>query len=185
MKKNGLIIFVLVFLTVVSLSFSLITVHIVGESMIPSIPNDAHVLGIKTTRVKRFDVVSFVPPDDPDEHYIKRIIGMPGDIIEFKSGVLYLSGQAIDESYLSTAAGKIHTEDFNVYEDLGQLTVPEGHVFVLGDNRPASNDSRYFGFVEKSAIECRATLIFWPPSAMSLVHSEYKLIDDDALVALE
>lgn len=179
MKRRKLFIFLFFLICGVVLSFSHIGVHIVGDSMEPTIANGSRVVAVKANRVQRFDVISFAAPDNPDENYIKRIVGMPGDVIEFKHGVLFLSGQAIDEKYLATADGKMHTADFSLYESIGQLTVPADTVFVLGDNRNDSNDSRYFGFVEKSAIESRATFIYWPPSEMRFINSNYTLIDDE------
>lgn len=116
-------------------------IHVTGSSMEPTIPDNAYVFSLKNKEINRFDVITFQAPDEAQSKYIKRVIGLPGEIIEFLDGILYISGQAVDEEYLTTEKGKIYTEDFQMYEGCGQIIVPPNHYFVLGDNRPISNDS--------------------------------------------
>ncbi|MGX7199328.1 signal peptidase I [Enterococcus nangangensis] len=149
------------------------SIHVTGRSMEPTIPHDTYVLAVKGQRARRFDVVTFIAPDEAEEtKYIKRVIGLPGETIEFKDSTLYILGQAVTEEYLRTPSGKIYTPDFDLYEELGQITVPASYLFVLGDNRPVSNDSRQFGFIKKEAVECHATLIYWPPQHMGIIQSQ-------------
>ena len=107
---------------------------------------------------ERGDVVIFRDPsDDADkkEFLVKRIIGVPGDTIEIRSGQLYRNGELVVEPYTDT---KIEDSDF------GPLKVEEGRFFVMGDNRRtrASKDSRSFGSVPRGLIQGRADFILWP-----------------------
>ena len=91
-----------------------------------------------------------------DEDFIKRVIGLPGETVELRNGKLYVDGRLIDEPYLT---GKVDTRDY------GPKTVPRDSLFVLGDNRLNSNDSRYgLGFVPKDKVVGEAFIIIWPPS---------------------
>jgi signal peptidase I len=92
----------------------------------------------------------------PDEDFIKRVIGLPGETLEIRHGVVYIDGRRLNEPYLSPVKD---TRDF------AKITVPPGHVFVMGDNRTNSNDSRFgLGPIPIGDIVGRAFVIIWPPS---------------------
>ena len=123
---------------------------------------------------ERGDIIVFNPPDD-DKPYIKRVVGLPGDVIEFSQGFVILNGQQLTEPYIqdgiTRCPGGICDEP---------ITIPEGHVFVLGDNRRNSEDSRYFGPITIGSIIGKATLVYWPISAFGTVpHEEYSLLPVD------
>ena len=106
---------------------------------------------------KRGDVVVFNPTKalqekDFRDAFIKRVIGLPGETIQVKTGKVYVNGQAIKEKYIF--------EDPNY--DYGPVTVPEGEYLVLGDNRNNSYDSHYWGYVPKEKIIGKAFVRFWP-----------------------
>jgi signal peptidase I len=131
-----------------------------GESMMPTL-QDGNFLAVNKFQsveenLDRFDVV--VHNSENGDHYVKRVIGMPGDTIEYRDNVLYLNGEATEEPYLEEYKqnGAV-TEDFT----LGQK-VPKGHVFVLGDNREHSTDGRVYGFVKIDQIVGEVGLRFWP-----------------------
>lgn len=89
--------------------------------------------------------------------YIKRVIGLPGDHVQIKDGAVYINGKKIEENYLNDS---VKTESCGgVFTD---VVVPENTVYVLGDNRPGSKDSRFFGCVPLERIESTAVLRFWP-----------------------
>ena len=91
-----------------------------------------------------------------DEDFIKRVIGLPGETVELRNGKLFVDGELIEEPYL---VGKPDTRDY------GPVTVPEGKLFVMGDNRLNSNDSRFgLGFVPRDKVVGEAFVIIWPPS---------------------
>lgn len=91
-----------------------------------------------------------------DEDFIKRVIGLPGETVELRNGTLLIDGLVVDEPYLR---GPVDTRDF------GPVEVPKDKLFVLGDNRQNSNDSRYgLGFVPRDKVVGEAFVIIWPPS---------------------
>ena len=109
---------------------------------------------------ERGAIIVFVFPEDPTKDFIKRVIGIPGDILEIRAKQLFRNGQAVEEQ----------DEPYARYRDparpgprdhWGPETVPEGHVFVLGDNRDRSYDSRFWGFVPFENIKGKAAIIYW------------------------
>ena len=109
---------------------------------------------------ERGDVIVFRYPPDPDTTpYIKRIIGLPGDQVHIADGNVYVNGQLLIEAYL-----KVNT---NIG---GDWNVPSGQLFVMGDNRNNSSDSRKWGFVPLENIIGRAELIYLPPQHWALLH---------------
>jgi signal peptidase I len=116
---------------------------------------------------ERGDVVVFNPPNDSDKPYIKRIIGLPGDEVTFSDGHVNINGEPLAEDYIQdrTRCGRADTCD---------VVVPEGEVFVLGDHRSNSSDSRVFGPVPVENIIGKAWLGYWPPADIGFVpHERY------------
>lgn len=107
---------------------------------------------------QRGDVVIFKYPKDPDVDFIKRIVGIPGDVIEVRNKQLYRNGVALQEDYIRVDEPDrlIPGRDF-----FGPVTVPDGAYFVMGDNRDNSMDSRFWGFVPKEDIIAKARRIYW------------------------
>ncbi|MFJ7949932.1 signal peptidase I [Lysinibacillus sp. NPDC096418] len=142
-----------------------------GASMMPTFEDGDKVIvnkiGPKIADYKRFDVVVFEVAEN--KHYIKRIIGLPGDNITYKDDVLFVNGDAYEEPYLATFKEALvdtgdFTYDFTLEEQLGEMTVPEGHFFVLGDNRRNSIDSREsaVGFIDENKVLGTADFVIWP-----------------------
>ncbi len=104
----------------------------------------------------RGDIIVFDPPVPSDQPYIKRVIGLPGDEIGFENGYVLLNGERLDEPYQPVA------ETFCTGIQNCGMVVPAGTVFVLGDNRTNSADSRFFGPVSLDAIVGKAWLANWP-----------------------
>lgn len=107
------------------------------------------------TEPKRGDIVVFSSLESDDD-LIKRVVGVPGDRVSFRKGVLKVNGEVQEESYIN----KEHP-DRSIYKP---VKVPEGEVFVMGDNRANSHDSRFFGPAPIENIEGEAFFMFWPPS---------------------
>lgn len=105
--------------------------------------------------IKRFDIVVI---KGEDHYIIKRVIGLPGETIEYKNNKLYINGEEINDPYPST-----ETDDFSI-ENIGHTKIPGDSYFVMGDNRAASLDSRYseVGTIKKNLIIGRAKLVIWP-----------------------
>jgi len=110
---------------------------------------------------KRGDVVAFKSPDDPDTIWIKRVAALPGETIEIRNEILYIDGQEVQHPALKNfeyPPGKYLGMEGEPY------TVPENHIFVIGDNIANSQDSRFFGAVPQSDVIGRAYKIYWPLS---------------------
>lgn len=145
-----------------------------GQSMMPTIEDGERIIvnkiGYEIHEPDRFDLIIFHATKDTD--YIKRVIGLPGDTIEYRDDTLYVNGEEIAETFLDIYLQEYHfglfTENFTLESVTGLTTVPEGHVFVLGDNRRNSIDSRHIGFVEFKEIVGRANLAYWPPKNLRL-----------------
>lgn len=134
-----------------------------GQSMYPTLHNGDHMIMSKLGGINRFDVVILKAPDE-DKEYIKRVIGMPGDTVEVKSGVLYINGKVVKQPFINSDNSKktVFIDDFTLKELTGVDKVPEGKYFVMGDNRGVSKDSRMIGFIDASAIEGKAVFTVWP-----------------------
>lgn len=107
----------------------------------------------------RGDIVVFRSPTPTERDFIKRIIGVPGDLVEVRDGRVYLNGQLHDEAYIRGPAN---------YQSPPQM-VPNGHYFVLGDNRSNSSDSHVWGFLPASNLIGKAWLTYWPPQQWGLL----------------
>lgn len=139
-----------------------------GLSMMPTLHDQDRMivnkLSYKIGEPERFDIIVFHAPENKD--YIKRVIGLPGDKIEYKNDTLYVNGEAYDEPYLDEYKQQVIdgplTEPFTLLEVTGKETVPEGHLFVMGDNRRYSKDSRHIGTVEMEKVLGNTSMIYWP-----------------------
>ncbi|KGX87799.1 signal peptidase I [Pontibacillus litoralis] len=144
-----------------------------GESMQPTL-YDGNLLMVNKVvydwaDVKPFDIVVFHANERED--YVKRVIGLPGDHIAYENDALYINGQVAEEEFLAPFRvydGMPLTESFTLEEVTGQQEVPEGHVFVMGDNRRDSLDSRRIGFVPIDAIVGKVDVRYWPISQLAL-----------------
>ena len=117
--------------------------------------------------IERGHVVVFKYPDDPSRDFIKRVIGLPGETVELRNKVVYVDGKPVDEPYVHFLEAPLSPGDpeygyrgderFN----WGPQTVPPGHLFVLGDNRDNSRDSRFWGFLPVDQVKGRAFIVYW------------------------
>ena len=114
--------------------------------------------------INRGDIVVFErPPDVPDngiKDLIKRVIGLPGETIEARDGRVYIDGELLDEDYLARGVTTVN---------LDRQTVPDDHVFVMGDNRGNSEDSRVFGPIDEDLVVGRAFILVWPINQVHLL----------------
>ncbi len=164
-KSGGAIEFVVILLVSFALVFGFVRPFVVeafyipSQSMVPTLKVGDRVLVNKF--IYRFsepehgDIVVFRSVEGGGEDLIKRVVGLPGDEIAVRGGTLYVNGERQIEPYVN--------KKFPDRSTFARTTVPEGHYFMMGDNRANSRDSRFFGPVPKKNIEGEAFLRFWPP----------------------
>jgi signal peptidase I len=115
------------------------------------------------SKPKRGDIIVFVYPLDPKRDFNKRLIAFGGETVEIRDGMIYIDGKPVDDPRIKNH----YYYNYGTYASTGEpVKVPEGHVFVLGDNSASSHDSRYWGFVPEGNIIGRAELLYWPLNRM-------------------
>ncbi|MCX7823266.1 MAG: signal peptidase I [Syntrophobacterales bacterium] len=110
---------------------------------------------------KRGDIIVFKYPLDPDKDFIKRVIGTPGDEVVIKNKQVYVNGQELKEPYVQYTDPRIVPAELSPRDNLGPIRVPPHSLFVMGDNRDESYDSRFWKFVDVSAVRGKAFIIYW------------------------
>jgi len=149
-------------------------VKVEGTSMLPRLHDGERIFVNKliyydeyrwAPKIERGDIVVFWYPNDPSKSYIKRVIGLPGEIVEVREGSVYINGAILEEKYLDPSENASSASQAPVHVNLN-------YYFVMGDNRDNSSDSRSWGLVPKKYIYGKALLRYWPPSAASVIHHE-------------
>ena len=116
---------------------------------------------IPLTKPERRDIVVFKYPVNPKQDYIKRVIGVEGDTIEIKDKKVYVNGEPQDENYSIFLDNKILPANVQGRDNMGPIKVPEDSLFVMGDNRDNSYDSRFWKFVDLKAVKGKAFILYW------------------------
>lgn len=144
--------------------------QIKGASMEPSFYTGEYILTSKITykfrSPHRGDIIVFRSPKNPDIEYIKRIIGLPSDKVMIKNGDVSVNGNLIQENYI---AARTNLWEGGFTKDGQQLIVPQDELFVMGDNRPRSSDSREFGTVTVSSIIGQVFYRYYPANKMGWI----------------
>jgi signal peptidase I len=109
----------------------------------------------------RGDIVVFKYPVDPNKDFIKRVIGIPGDEVEIRDKKLYVNQKWVNHDYGVYTDSRILSASVRPRDNFGPVTVPEQSLFVMGDNRDESFDSRFWGFVDYKALNGKAFIIYW------------------------
>jgi len=154
-----IILTVLMFLVI---RFAVQNYFVEGVSMEPNLHNQERILIDKWTYLfhppARGDVIIFMAPPEPSQDYVKRIVGVPGDMITINDTTVIVDGVTLQETYVDPA------RQGNPYQfkQIHNLVVPANDYFVLGDNRIISSDSRDWGFVPRANIIGRAAIVYWP-----------------------
>lgn len=143
-----------------------------GASMEPTLQDHNRMIVTKIGEPKRFDLVVFHATEEED--FIKRVIGLPGDRIEYKDDILYINGKPYDEPYLDKSKQEVIdgplTYSFTLSETpVGSDVVPEGHLFVMGDNRRNSMDSRHIGAIPMDKVVGTTNIVIWPITEVKII----------------
>ncbi|MEJ2284125.1 MAG: signal peptidase I [Desulfobacterales bacterium] len=110
---------------------------------------------------QRDDIIVFKYPVDPKKDFIKRVIGVGGDVIESRDKQLYINNKRVNHDFGVHTDPHILTGNHKPRDNFGPITVPENALFVMGDNRDESFDSRFWGFVDLKAVNGKAFVIYW------------------------
>jgi signal peptidase I len=141
--------------------------RIEGTSMVPTLADGQYVIVTKINylfgKPARGDIIVFIPPQDKHRDFIKRVIGLPGDHVEIKNGLVFVNGIQLNEPYISSPG---------MYSD-DKVLGPDQY-YVLGDNRPNSSDSHSWGVLPEENIIGKAWISYWPLERIGLVpHASY------------
>jgi signal peptidase I len=141
-------------------------VRVEGTSMLPQLEDEDRLIisriALRLGDIHRGDVVVFEYPRDRSKSYIKRVIGLPGDVVHIDRGRVSVNGKRLEEPYVPPR--------FEDNQSEPDVKVPAGEYFVMGDHRSISFDSRVFGPVPKELIYGKAAFVFWPMDQAGVVH---------------
>lgn len=146
-------------LALITNRFLIVNARVPTGSMIPTIMEGDRIIGNRLAYIhsdpERGDIVVFYYPDNENEKYVKRIIGLPGETVNIVNGAVYIDGELLDESAYLTVVP---------YGSYGPYVVPEGHYFMMGDNRNSSWDSRFWDntYVSRDKIIAKAEFCYYP-----------------------
>ena len=147
----------------VILRFFVQNFRIEGQSMAPNLHDGQFLIVDKISYrlgdIKRGDIIVFRAPPTPGKDFIKRVIGLPGEIIEIQQGTVLVNGEPLLEPYVPYAGER----------SWGPRLVEDGHLLVLGDNRLSSNDSRQWGLLPRGEVIGKAWICYWPPQHWGVV----------------
>ncbi|MBP1685832.1 MAG: hypothetical protein H6Q33_1975 [Deltaproteobacteria bacterium] len=110
---------------------------------------------------QRGEVVVFVYPVDPSKDFIKRVVAVAGDVVQIRQKRVYINDVPWDDPHAYFADGEAARRGRTPRDEYGPVTVPPGHIFVMGDNRDRSYDSRFWGFVDLDEVKGKAFAIYW------------------------
>ena len=145
----------------ITVNFFIQTIRVDGSSMYPTLEDNefglSNVLSVKLDQIERFDIAVI---NIENKYLVKRVIGLPGETLSYRSGILYINGEEVRESFLDTDYCRNYNGVFTA--DIDEITLGENEYFCMGDNRPNSKDSRYYGPFQKKQIKCVGALILYP-----------------------
>ena len=132
------------------------------------IPNEIPFLNIKLfddiiffpKQPERGDIIVFKYPKDEKRDFIKRVIGIPGDLLEVKHQKVFINGKPYTDAFARHIEAPSNSP-LVPRDDFGPVLIPEGHLFMMGDNRENSQDSRYWGFLDANKVRGKALMIYW------------------------
>lgn len=140
-------------------------VHINGLSMYPTLKNNddgfSNSIVMHMSEIERFDIV-VAYAESVDKYVVKRVIGLPGEVISYKDDVLYIDGVAVEEPFLETEYAHRYQERHRFTRDFKPYQIPENSYYLMGDNRPFSTDSRVLGAFTDENILSKDIFILFP-----------------------
>lgn len=158
-------------------TFIICAYKIPSKSMLPTLLVGDHILvnkfiyGVKipllrrtvipVSQPKRGEIVVFIFPNDRSKDFIKRVIGVAGDKVEIRNKKIFINDQEFKDPYGIYSDSLILPKSMQPRDNFGPVTVPEKSIFVMGDNRDESLDSRFWGFVDLKDVEGKAFIIYW------------------------
>jgi signal peptidase I len=152
--------------SVLIMTFLYLPVRVEGTSMLPRLEDSDRLFINKFvyhfTAIERGDVVVFHYPRDPEKSYIKRVIALPGDTLRIDRGRVYVNGTLLHEPYVPP--------EYRDTLSVPEMVIPAESYYMLGDHRSISQDSRYFGPVDRSLIYGKAVFVYWPARDVGVVH---------------
>ena len=183
--KEWLPVVIIIALIFLARMFVFSPVKVEGHSMDPTLRDKQRLVTSKISNLDRQDIITTKEPDNQNMYVVKRIIGLPGDHVQMKNNVLTINGKEYAEPYLDEFKKKFKKDKLNEeysyntafqeqvanadsFTNDFEVTVPKNRYFVLGDNRLISKDSRIFGFVDKSLIQGKVVVRFWPLNEIKL-----------------
>ena len=107
------------------------------------------------------DIIVFKPPHDPEKDFIKRVIGVGGDVVECRNKQLFVNQKPVNHDFAVYSDSRVYAQQIRERDNFGPITVPDNSLFVMGDNRDESYDSRFWGFVNLKAVSGKAFIIYW------------------------
>jgi signal peptidase I len=159
--------FISVVLAILVILFLYQPVKVEGTSMMPALVDQERIFINKFVyrfgigQIDRGDMVVFWFPNDTTKSYIKRVIGVPGDMVEVDNGTVIVNGHRLDESYV--------IDEYRDRQSMSAFKVQPEEYFVLGDHRSSSNDSRSWGTVPRKYIYGKAVFVYWPIEKMGIL----------------
>ncbi len=170
-------IIIAILIAIVVRTFIIQAYKIPSRSMVPTLLVGDHLLvnkfiyGIKIpvlrktiipiTNPQKGDIVVFIYPNDRSKDYIKRVIGVSGDKIEIRDKIIFINGKQYKDSYGIYSDKVTYPASMQPRDNFGPITVPQESLFVMGDNRDESADSRFWGFVDLKDVEGKAFIVYW------------------------
>src|SRR6266545_1309323 len=163
------------------ISFVIQAVHVEGLSMFATLDNDDYLIANKIDyrlqAPQRGDIVILRPPTNNSTDFIKRIVGLPGERILIRSGVVYINGHKLTEPYLPEE----WVNQNNWPADPNGEVIPPNQYFVMGDNRNRSQDSRFFGPITRDRIDGKAWFRIWPLDHFGNIYAKMPMLETGAL----
>jgi len=190
--KNWWEVFALIIVIILLRTYVFSPILVDGHSMDPTLEDRERMIMVKISKIQRFDIVVSNEPEEPGKNIIKRVIGMPGDTIEFDNDQLKINGKKYSEPYLDSFKKKFAEDKLQSeysydpgFQMLAQqaaaftvdangnakftVKVPKDSYFLMGDDRIVSKDSREIGAVKKTEIQGEAKLAYWPINKFKLI----------------